>query len=92
MQQHGPNELQGPIRGTAAWWRGMEAQPEHLDDGTPIQSPSTKKPRKTRKDARPMRQDLVDRVRKEIADGTYDTEEKWETALELLLERLDCNE
>ena len=33
--------------------------------------------------------DLVARVRREIADGTYDTPDKWEAALERLLARLD---
>ena len=40
-------------------------------------------------DAGPIRQPLVDRVRREIAEGTYDTPEKFEAALERLLRRLD---
>jgi hypothetical protein len=87
MHQHGPNELAGPVRGTAGWWQGMTAETDQVE-GPPVQPP-TKKTRKTRKDARPIRQDLVDRIRKEIAAGTYDTEEKWQAALERLLERLD---
>ena len=35
-----------------------------------------------------IRTDLVERVRREIAAGTYDTPEKWEAALDCLLERL----
>jgi hypothetical protein len=35
-----------------------------------------------------IRQDLVARVRREIAAGTYDTPEKWEAALDRLCERL----
>jgi hypothetical protein len=35
-----------------------------------------------------MRLDLIERVRREIADGTYDTPEKWEKALDRLLDRL----
>jgi anti-sigma28 factor (negative regulator of flagellin synthesis) len=38
-----------------------------------------------------MRLDLIARVRQEIADGTYDTPEKWEAALDRLLERLDLS-
>ncbi len=83
MHEHGPNELYGPVRGTAAWWRGMEASPEQPDEGTPV----LKQPRK--KDARPIRTELVERVRKEIAAGTYDTQEKWEAALDCLLDRLE---
>lgn len=36
-----------------------------------------------------IRWDLVERIRREIAEGTYDTPEKWEAALERLLDRLD---
>lgn len=39
-----------------------------------------------------IRQELVDRIRREIAEGTYDTPEKWEAALDLLLRQLDEQE
>ena len=35
-----------------------------------------------------IRADLVARVRQEIADGRYDTPEKWDAALNLLLTRM----
>jgi len=35
-----------------------------------------------------FRHDLVARVRRAIADGTYDTPEKWEAALDRLAEEL----
>jgi hypothetical protein len=35
-----------------------------------------------------IRHDLVRRVRREIAQGVYDTEAKWEAALDRLLEHL----
>jgi negative regulator of flagellin synthesis FlgM len=35
-----------------------------------------------------IRADLVERVRREIAAGTYETPEKWDAALDRLLERL----
>jgi hypothetical protein len=34
------------------------------------------------------RRDLIERVRREIAAGTYDTEERWQIALERLFECL----
>jgi hypothetical protein len=37
----------------------------------------------------PIRRRLVERVRREIAAGTYDTPEKFEAALEELLRRLE---
>ena len=36
-----------------------------------------------------IRRELVERIRREIAEGTYDTPEKWELALERLLDRLE---
>jgi hypothetical protein len=38
---------------------------------------------------RPVRQELVERVRQEIAAGTYETPEKLEIALARLLQGLD---
>ena len=40
----------------------------------------------------PFRAALVERVRREIAAGTYDTEEKWEIALDRLLLRLEAEQ
>jgi hypothetical protein len=45
-----------------------------------------------RDEDRPIRTELVERVRREIAEGTYDTPEKWEKALDRLLERLEQND
>ena len=84
MHEHGPDELIGPIRGTTAWWRGMNAEPAQEDEGPPAKMKTKKK----RVDAKPIRTELVARIRKEIAAGTYDTQEKWEAALERMLERL----
>jgi hypothetical protein len=39
-----------------------------------------------------IRADLVERVRREIAAGTYETPEKWDIALQRLLERLERDE
>ena len=39
-----------------------------------------------------VRADLVARVRREIAAGTYETPEKWDIALQRLLERLEGEE
>jgi hypothetical protein len=81
MHEHGPDDLTGPVRGSAAWWQGLAAPP----DTPPAE---TAPPKKKRKSATPIRKDLVERVRKEIAAGTYDTQEKWEAALDCLLGRL----
>lgn len=80
MQQHGPDDLDGPVRGTAAWWRGMGAPPDDVADGSPV---TLRRPR------RGVRADLVARARAAIAAGTYDTPARWEAALDRLLDRLD---
>jgi hypothetical protein len=89
MHEHGPDELYGPIRGTPAWWRGTGAPPKQPDEGTPTPTKLSKKRKKTTQDAKPIRTELVERVRQEIAAGTYETQEKWEAALDCLLDRLD---
>jgi hypothetical protein len=37
----------------------------------------------------PFRPDLIERIRREIAEGVYETPEKWQAALERLLDRLE---
>jgi negative regulator of flagellin synthesis FlgM len=87
MHEHGPDELIGPLRGTTAWWRGMEAPLDPVREGTTTPQPPVKKRRAS--STPPIRKELVERIRGEIAAGTYDTEEKWEAALDRLLDRLD---
>jgi hypothetical protein len=77
MQQHGPSGLDGPVSLTRGWWTAVE-QPG-------AGSHASQRPRADR----PMRQDLIDRVRREIAEGTYDTPEKWDQALDRLLDDLE---
>ena len=91
MHQHGPNELLGPLRGTAAWWRGMGATPEFSGEGPQVQVQERKRgQRRHKQNNEPgIRIELVQRVRKEIEAGTYDRPETWEKALDRLLERLE---
>jgi hypothetical protein len=39
-------------------------------------------------DTEQFRHDLVARIRRQIADGVYDTPDKWQAALERLIEEL----
>ena len=89
MHEHGPDELFGPVRGTAAWWQGMGGRPIQLNEGMPPPTKARKTRKKSRKDAKPIRTELIARIRHEIAAGTYDTQEKWEAALDCLLDRLE---
>ena len=80
MYRHGPNCLQGPLGpislelGTCTWTTLVSPRPFS---------------RRPPEDA-PIRTDLVERVRREIAEGTYDTPEKWQTALAILLDQLQA--
>jgi hypothetical protein len=38
-----------------------------------------------------FRAGLVEQIRREIAAGTYDTEEKWEIALDRLMKRMEAD-
>jgi hypothetical protein len=85
MHEHGPDDLPGPVRGSTAWWQGLAAPP----DTPPAEPPPAIKKRQP---ATPIRKELVERVRKEIAAGTYETQEKWEAALDCLLGQLHTDE
>lgn len=79
MHTHGSSCLVGPVRGTRGWWSELGKR----SDVAPL-------PRKAgrRKKAAGVRTELVERVRKEIAAGTYDTPAKWQAALDRLLDSL----
>lgn len=79
MHEHGPNPLDGPVRGTSAWWHSAHAE-DISKNILWVESHDSD---------HEIRVDLVARVRKEIAAGTYDTPERWQAALDLMLDRLD---
>lgn len=75
MLTHDSCTLQGPRSKTRDWWPRIEF---------------AEKPTRTGRSAKaPIRNELVERVRREIADGVYETPEKWEAALDRLFESLD---
>ena len=80
MQTHGPSCLEGPISGTRAWWQqAADSIVERRAGGDPGDDGPSEG----------FRADLVARVREAIAAGTYDTPEKWEMALDRLLQELE---
>jgi negative regulator of flagellin synthesis FlgM len=85
MHEHGPNCMEGPIRGNNAWWRACGPQPE-----PPAQPVKTTRNNTNKLEEKGIRKELVQRIRGEIAAGTYDTPEKWEAALDRLIDRLDA--
>jgi hypothetical protein len=79
MYQHGPTCLEGPVTKSRAWWR---------DPATEATAAETQN-RSEESDSDAFRADLVARVRREIAAGTYETEDKLEIALARLFHQLD---
>ena len=72
MHLHGPCCLKGPVTQDRPWWTRPR---RHA--------------RQRRVAADPViRADLVARVRRQIADGTYDTPERWGAALDRLARSL----
>jgi hypothetical protein len=87
MHRHGPDCLDGPLSRTAPWWLNPALSPASpsasaaADRTTvPLQNPSLQDQR--------FRAELVERVRREIAEGRYETQEKLQAALERLLDDL----
>jgi hypothetical protein len=82
MQTHRCSCLDGPTSRFRGWGQGNSDAPHHTGEFPDL--------REVAGDDDPdFRADLVARVRREIADGTYDTEEKFEIALGCLLRHLD---
>jgi hypothetical protein len=91
MHRHGPSCLEGPVsRERSGWWAaggppaGLAPLPLGPDTSTMSNNDS-----EHRKEESPIRWDLVERVRREIAAGIYETPEKLDIALSRLQERLE---
>jgi hypothetical protein len=81
MHRHGPSCLEGPVTWTRDWWNPEETM-------TPERSQASEKQPENKAPEESLRSELVERIRREIAEGTYETAEKWEIALQRLFEDL----
>ena len=80
MLTHAFSCLQGPVTRSRLWWYATDLDaPNVLNDPEP---PCIEDPKETES---PIRWQLVERVRREIAAGVYETPRKWEIALDRLL-------
>ncbi len=79
MFRHGATCPSGPVSRARVWWIKSAVEVETAESLSPAASAP----------GEDVRHDLVARVRREIAEGTYDTPEKWETAVARLLNRLE---
>lgn len=78
MNMHGPSCLNGPVTKARSWWH------ESDDEFSAVEArlqPATDG----------IRNDLVERVRREIAAGTYETEDKLEIAMAKLFQAIDVD-
>ncbi len=91
MYRHSPSCLQGPVSLTRGWWTEIVPEGPVAGNGPSggghSGQPDDRIAEQAGQDAE-IRAELVARVRREIAEGTYDTPAKFEKALEKLLERL----
>ena len=78
MFRHGATCLAGPVSKGRVWWISSIVEVETTQDTAKAANVPEEE----------IRHDLVDRVRREIAEGIYDTSDKWEIALERLLNRV----
>jgi len=78
MYRHTSSGLHGPVSGGRPWWKCTPAEPSAAGGLNRL--------RTAPEDG--IRADLVARVRREIAEGRYDTPDRWNAALDRLLSRL----
>lgn len=82
MQTHQATCVRGPFAAARQGWSEVAAfSLSHADEAAACGIPSLNDP--------DIRTDLVLRVRREIAAGSYDTPEKLDAALARLLEEID---
>ena len=79
MYWHAPTRLRGPHSRTRSWW--LEA--------APIKSRGRRRPQPESISVDGVRLGLVARVRREIAEGSYDSADKWDAALDRLFAQLN---
>ena len=81
MHSHPASCLRGPVSHTSPSWprASTESGQSAIDDNEPLAASGDPN----------IRWELVQRIRREIAEGVYDTPEKMEQALARLLEKLE---
>ncbi len=81
MQTHKASFLTGPKAKPRAWWQ--------TPDWSPLPNILDPLPETAEDDEPEFRADLVARIRRQIADGTYGTDDQWDIAVDRLLRHLD---
>jgi hypothetical protein len=90
MYNHPPSALAGPLTQTRPWWVDDETTLTSLAPSLCLEEAAMTSPDDDlHRHQWPIRWELVNRVRQEITDGTYETPEKWDVALDRLMDRLE---
>lgn len=79
MHIHPSNVLEGPVSGRRPWWPRAPRPAAPAADSAPPPRPTDSG----------VRTELVERIRRAIEAGTYETPEKWQIALDRLLDDLE---
>jgi hypothetical protein len=78
MESHGPCTLKGPVTQHREWWqKPRKKRTPRIDESTGV--------------VPGIRFALVQRIRREIAAGTYETPEKLAMAIDRMVRRLDLD-
>jgi hypothetical protein len=77
MHCYGPDSSEGPVSFVTRTMAARSRKPRRTPEEEEVRN------------RKPIRIDLVERIRQELAAGTYLTPEKWEAAMESLLSSLD---
>lgn len=92
MHHHPFNRFRGPLSRDRHWW-SLSFDGDFLDlfPVSPNQDPLTPANASSVPPSEDLsiRKELVERVRRQIAEGTYETPEKWDIALERLFSQLE---
>jgi hypothetical protein len=83
MFRHSPSCLEGPVSRALSCWAGQKSLSVHANRCPENSSAPDALPPTTE-----IRTELVQRIRREIAEGRYETDDKWEAALQVLFQRL----
>lgn len=87
MHTHVSTCLRGPVSRTHSWWADAATATRSSRRRVSNMDYRGRQPRPPHDPE--IRVELVARIRREIAEGTYDTPEKWDLALDRLLDRLE---
>lgn len=79
MHIHPSSVLEGPISADRPWWPRAPWPAVPAADSAPPPRPTDPG----------VRTELVERIRREIEAGTYETPQKWQIALDRLLDDLE---